>query len=341
MGSEWLATASDKLGSSWTVIYARLLSLADPLRVRQIKLGVYVLAVLWLVLALVQLTWTLLPAPAAPDQAITIINPLSTAAKSGQAPLVKVDEMVAWNLFGTPDMKLPEPEAVVEELSAAAAGDLAGIEDSASETRLRLTLTGVLASGDSASARAFIEHEKEQQQYAVGDKLPVSGQVKLAKILSDRVVLDNAGKYELLLLFDKESLSAAPMTSARVEPPTRNIDRRGNKNVTEMAESYRQRLYSNPQSLADVVKISAVRVDGQLQGYRVSAGRSRDQFESMGFKANDIVTGVNGIELDNPGKAMELYRVMRSAEEASFSVRRGEEELTLVVGLQKQEGSPQ
>jgi hypothetical protein len=30
---------------------------------------------------------------------------------------------------------------------------------------------------------------------------------------------------------------------------------------------------------------------------------------------------------------MELYRIMRSAEEASFSVQRGEEEITLVVGL--------
>ena len=47
---------------------------------------------------------------------------------------------------------------------------------------------------------------------------------------------------------------------------------------------------------------------------------------------------LHGIELTDPGKAMELYRVMRSAEEASFAVRRGEEELTLVVGLQKPDG---
>ena len=100
-----------------------------------------------------------------------------------------------------------------------------------------------------------------------------------------------------------------------------------------MAENYRNRLYTNPQSLADVVKIAAVRQDGQLQGYRVSAGRDAEQFKSLGFEANDIVTAVNGIELDDPGKAVELYKIMRSAEEASFNVRRGEENVTLVVGL--------
>ena len=100
-----------------------------------------------------------------------------------------------------------------------------------------------------------------------------------------------------------------------------------------MAEAYRKKLYSNPQSLANVVKIAAVREDGQLRGYRVRAGRDRQQFESLGFQPNDIVTGVNGIALTDPGKAMELYRVMRGASEASFDILRGGEQVTLVVSL--------
>jgi general secretion pathway protein C len=169
----------------------------------------------------------------------------------------------------------------------------------------------------------------------VGDKLPVSGKVTVAKILSDRVVLDNGGKYELLILFDKSLISSTPLQAqAPVTAPSRRLDRRNNKQVTEMAEAYRQRLYSNPQSLSDVVKIAAVRQDGQLRGYRVSAGKDKKQFENLGFQANDVVTGVNGIALTDPGKAMELYRIMRSAEEASFNVLRGDQEVTLVVGLE-------
>ena len=272
MGSEWLISASDKLGSSWTVISARLHSLADPQRARQVKLVVYGLAALWLIMALVNLFWNLLPVPAASTGSVTILNPLNDGSAGGKRNAVKIDELVSWNLFGTPDMKLPTVQAPIEE-PVASDGDLAGIELGAKETGLSLSLKGVIASGIPDAARAIIEHQKAQQQYAVGDKLPVSGQVKVAKILADRVVLNNGGKYELLLLFDKASIAATPMVSARVEQPKRSIDRRGDKNLTDLAESYRKRLYSNPQSLSDVVKISAVRVGGQLQGYRVSAGK--------------------------------------------------------------------
>ena len=88
-----------------------------------------------------------------------------------------------------------------------------------------------------------------------------------------------------------------------------------------------------------MVNIAAVREAGALKGYRVSAGRDREQFEALGFKSNDIVTGVNGIRLSDPGKAMELYRVMRSASEANFDVLRDGQELNLVVGLGSPEGA--
>jgi general secretion pathway protein C len=245
---------------------------------------------------------------------------------------VDIEELAGWNLFGTAEAP-PDPAT----LAAARPQDsgLAGIEDKAKETRLSLKLQGIIASSDPTAARAMIESKREQDQYAVGDKLPLSGNVKVAKIMNDRVVLDNDGSYELLMLFDESTVGKTPMQPAAPrEDAEATLDRRGDRDVTQMAEAYRQRLYNNPQSLADVVKIAAVREGGKLQGYRVSAGKDRKQFESLGFQANDVVTGVNGIALTDPGKAMELYRIMRSADEASFNVRRGGEELTLVVGLQ-------
>ena len=284
-------------------------------------------------LALAQLVWAMLPQADAPAAGLAVINPLHIADQRQQRADVDIDEVADWNLFGTAASK-PLP---VEKPAAAAGqrtGDLSGIENAASETRLNLKLQGIVASSDAEAARAIIESQRKQAQYGVGDKLPVAGKVTVAKILADRVVLDNGGKYELLILFDKSAISSKPLQAATVEPPSRRLDRRGNREVTEMAQAYRQRLYTNPQSLSDVVKIAAVRQDGQLRGYRVSAGKDRKQFENMGFQANDIVTGVNGIELTDPGKAMELYRIMRNAGEASFNVLRGDQELTLVVGLQ-------
>ena len=297
-------------------------------------------AAIWMVFALASLVWSLVPPPAAAPVPADIVNPLVEPVAADSRRAVNIEEMVAWELFGT---AATVAEEVPQESAAASAGELDGIEDDAKETRLNLTLQGIVSSSIPEEARAIIESRNKQEQYAVGDELPAGRDVKVAKILPDRVVIDNQGTYELLLLFDSSSLQAtpgqrqpmepAPAAAASAEDAAERVDRRGNQDVTQLAENYRRRLYSNPQSLAQVVNISAHRDGGQLMGYKVSAGRDSEQFEALGFKSNDIVTGVNGIQLSDPGKAMELYRVMRTASEASFEVLRDGQQMTLVVGL--------
>ena len=328
MNTQWLETAGDQFNRGRQIISVRLAGLAEPTRLRQLKLALYAVAVLWILYSLAALSWSLLPHAAVPEPAV-ILNPQGGGAVATD---VDIEALVGRNLFGTAGSKPVAEIKPAEQPQAGAAGSLEGIEKRARETRLSLKLQGIVASDDLTEARAIIEVQRQQQQYRVNDKLPVSGNVTLIKILPDRVVLNNGGEYELLMLFDSSAAIAVPLT-----PPgpvaQRKLDQRGNREITAMAEAYRRRLYSNPQSLSDVVKIAAVRDNGQLRGYRVSAGRDRKQFESLGFKSNDVVTGVNGVELTDPGKAVELYRIMRSAEEASFNVLRDGDEITLVVGL--------
>jgi general secretion pathway protein C len=337
----WLEPAGERLDKLRRLAFQQLRSLSDPGRSKQVRQALGALAGLWLLLAVANMVWSLLPQPEPESGSGLTLNPQQTAVTSQQQAPVNIEELVAWNLFGTAASK-PVPQEKVEDPAAGRAkGDLDGIENSAKETRLSLKLKGIVGSSVPSLARAIIENKKKQKQYALGDSLPVSGKVTVAKILNDRVVLDNAGKYELLMLFDKNAIASRPLQPERAPVKAgRRLDKRGSREVTQMAESYRQRLYSNPQALSDVVKIAAVRSDGKLRGYRVSAGKDKKQFSSLGFEANDIVTGVNGVELTDPGKAMELYRIMRSAEEASFNVLRGGEELTLTVGLGNVADSP-
>lgn len=330
-----LGSAQARFEGGWALAADRLVYLSQPRQVRTIRRGLCVLAVIWLLWVLAKLIWLALPAPiaTAPEK---IVNPMVAGAGSRATAAVDIEKLAAWDLFGTPSSQLIAAVEVEPEANEVPAG----IEDGAQETRLNLRLQGLVASTDPDQARAIIEHQKRQEQYAVGEKLPVSGSVKLAKVLPDRVVLDNSGKYELLMLFDESEISSAPLQAQpreELDPEDGDaqtrIDQRGRSDVTEMAESYRQRIYKDPTSLAQAVRISAQRVNGQLQGYRVSPGKDRQQFEQLGFKPNDVVTGVNGVELTDPGKAMELYKVMRTASEANFSVLRDGAEITLVVGL--------
>ena len=105
------------------VIAARLHSLTDPQHARRVKLVVYCLAALWLLLALVNLVWSLVPQAPVASTPMAIVNPLEAAAGGARRPAVKIDEMIAWNLFGTPDMKLAVSDEPPIAANDAAAGE--------------------------------------------------------------------------------------------------------------------------------------------------------------------------------------------------------------------------
>jgi general secretion pathway protein C len=263
-----------------------------------------------------------------------IINPVQLAARTGSTEQVDIARLRGWHLFGEAGaLAVAEPVAVPDP--AAAARD--GIEKGAKETRLALKLRGAVASSEDGLGYAVIESNSKQDIYAVGDKLPVSGKVVLAKVMPRQVVLDNGGTYELLELFEDSPLDSqlvlqAPPAgpSPGAAPAQEGID---GGNASERARSYRQRLYQNPQSLADVVTISAVRENGELLGYRVAPGKQRQEFELLGFKPGDLVTSVNGIALNDPANTIRLYQTMRSASEAVFELQRDNQPLTISVNL--------
>ena len=115
--------------------------------------------------------------------------------------------MTSWHLFGEAGTLSAATEVVSEQL-ATQESSREGIEKGARETSLDLTLRGVVASTEDGLGHAIIEHQKRQEVYAVEDKLPVSGQVSLAKVMPRQVVLDNGGTYELLTLFEDSALDA-------------------------------------------------------------------------------------------------------------------------------------
>lgn len=282
--------------------------------------SVYLLLGAFILFVLAQLLWLFLPSAEPLDVPTTIIS----APVSG-APVTKVDvaAIQSQHLFG--------------ELGAAAAAEQAvptvdpELGENAKPTRLNLQLMGVVYSSDPSQGLAVIVYQNNQEQYAVGDKLPV-GRVSLAKVLTDHVIIDNGGNYESLWLFEEQSKQAATR-SAQPRASVVVNDMRGNEAVDTMAEDYRQRLYQNPNSLADVVRIVPAQKAGKMIGYRVSPGKDRKQFAQFGFKSGDIVTGINGIDLNDPAQALQVYKTMRSAQQASFTVDRNGSAVEIVVSL--------
>ncbi|MFK7731612.1 MAG: type II secretion system protein GspC [Pseudomonadales bacterium] len=310
---QWVRTASAKFAH----LYARV-----PKETVQ-KVLVWAL-VIWLLYGVITLIWSLFSSAEVVPPAVAEVIGQSSQSSGQQTSIgvsVEAGAVKSWKLFGKGGaVKVTAP---VEPLA-----DLSDAESNAKETRLQLTLNGVIESDTEKNSRAVITYQGKQQQYAIGDKLPVRGRVVLRRLLPDRVLIDNAGKVESLYLFDKRRATAqsASVTSAR--PSTKPAENR-----TAIGSTMRQRLLENPMSITDVVRISEARENGQLIGYKVRPSKDKKQFEQLGLQTNDVVKAVNGVALDNVSNAMRVFQTLRSETEASFDITRNGESISLVVSL--------
>jgi general secretion pathway protein C len=335
VSAQWLSNTSAFSARVSAALTGALNTLARPDHARRLRLLLLCLLACWAILALTRLIWALVPSAESAATAVPeVINPVSSGGSVRDTKPVDIDSLVAWHLFGevgATAVAMPVPEATAQ----ANARD--GIEEGAQETRLQLILRGIVSSTEDGLGFAVIENKNVQDVYAVEDKLPVPGEVVLAKVMPRQVVLDNGGTYELLVLYEESSLGgsgqqAVPAAADDSAPPEQ-VDRREDPQTTSLAQSYRERLYQNPQSLADVVSISAVREGSSMVGYRVSPGKDAEQFTQLGFEAGDVVTAINGVSLDNPTNTMVLYNSLREAGDVVFELQRGGQQLTLSVNL--------
>ena len=252
--------------------------------------------ILMLSYSLAQLTWRIIPTPEAlPAPQPTISPSVKVSASNQNASLV--NQLPQWHLFGQ-----------------ATAANARPVQQEIPETKLKLTLRGLLASDKPEESWAIIAGPSGKEEFYKigGKKLP--GNAKLTEIHADRIVLERRGKYETLRL-PKESLNLTS-TTARARSPSES----GGSNVS--LKEYRDTLLSNPEKVADLVTIAPVRKRGKFVGYSLQPGRDANFLRQYGLQPGDIVTSVNGIQLSSPTKAFGVLRDLTSAASLEIEIER-------------------
>lgn len=278
------------------------------------RMGLLVL-VLWLSASSARLIWMLVaPAPDFVVKGESVNLPLLASQPENVG--VDIEQFATLNPFGQATESAP-----IEQAPPA-------IEDEAQETRLKLQLMGVFATGGQDKDMAIIANGASQSLYAVGDALPGGANVKLSKVLPDRVLLENNGRFELLWLYD-ESNRSKPQPEAEPAPM-----RASAKISRDVATKYANAKDLTAENLAEVVRISMKRQNGELIGFEVRPGRDRSVFDTMGLQAGDIVTAVNGTRLTDQRVAIDVARSLRSARSATLTLLRNGQEQDLEVSLE-------
>jgi general secretion pathway protein C len=215
------------------------------------------------------------------------------------------------NLFGAQlageDVPEPEPDEKLEE------------------TRLPLRLLGTAAADRAELSTAAIEDKgsKEHQVVRIGDRLEKHPNVEIVSIERKRVVLQNGARREELVL-DEDAPPSPPTRrtarrarTQRQRQPTRISDRL--QKLRERAEAAAE----SPRSAATLfsdARILPKYENGEMIGIQLSAIKSGSMYERFGFQDGDVITELNGIEINNPASSAKLLSELTQAESFEFTV---------------------
>lgn len=191
----------------------------------------------------------------------------------------------------------------------------APVQVDAPPTRLNLTLVGVVASNEIERSLAVIANRGQQATYGLNEQIEGT-RVTLKAVLADRVIIDNAGRDETLML---EGLDYG-------KPSTNNMVQRAAPAPQEVVEdklaAIRAAISQNPREVFQYVSLSQVKQDDRIVGYRVSAGRDPALFEAVGLQNGDIAVQLNGLDLTDPSAMTQVFESISDLTELNLTVER-------------------
>jgi general secretion pathway protein C len=187
-------------------------------------------------------------------------------------------------------------------------------------TSMPLVLTGIIAGNDPQNGLAILgPNAQSAKVYAVGDT--IAGGPKLHSVYTDRVVIDRDGQLESLALPHQMSATAPPPSSAAFQSAENPVER------------MRRMISEQPGLIGDVIRPQPVMDHGHLNGFRVYPGRNRAAFNTLGLRAGDQVTAINGTPLDDRDRSEQILRTLSSASEARVTVIRGGQQQDLLLNI--------
>ena len=253
-----------------------------------------------------KLAWALLPQQGEFDWSVRSPAPSTMAPSPSGSSTTDYNAIAQAHLFGIPGAA----PVVAEEQST-----------DAPDTSLNLKLRGTIAANDADIAHAIIADGKGNDDvYFINDQIP--GGATLKEIYPDRVILNRAGKLEALRL-PKLSESLGRQTSpaparAAAPAPTRST-----------AAQIRS---GNAGGFMSVFRPQPFMPNGEMRGYRVYPGRDRRKFAELGFRPGDLVTAINGQQInDLQNGPMEIFGELDTNSSLSFTVERSGNPVVLTL----------
>lgn len=282
-----------------------------------------------------KITWLMVPN----DSQLTSISGVSNIKRTqnqAQDKSLDLSKLQSLNLFGTYN------ESVVETTVENVVKDVP-------ETRLKLILSGLVASDKPETSAAIIAYQNKQETYGVGDLIKGT-RASLEQVLIDRVIIKQSGRLETLMLDGADYNQPAQSVSNKKannkentnqqrkleDSPSKKtiVDQRTNTDLSRSAQLLRADLNSNPGKITDYLRITPARREGKIVGYRLSPGKKPDFFKLSGLKSGDIAVQMNGHDLLAPLEAAQAMSALKTESDISLLVERNSDLIEILFSIQ-------
>lgn len=276
-------------------------------------------------------SWMLVPleVPLPQSMPVDVSKPGPTSNKT-----IDIDALRAANWFG----KSSGSDSGTGSGSFSPA--LSAAESQAVESSLRIDLIGVVLAENTRFSRAILNLQGRQESFAIGDVLPAGRAVNLVKVLSDRIIIDNAGRFEYINLYENsDKLLAKAIQTDSVQPQNMtantdaSIDLSDDEDISNVLADLRNKVKNDPNSLYQLVNISPLMEDGELKGYKLAPGSMRAEFTKLGLKDGDVLTSVNGMQLNSPQAIGDVMSSLSNGGIADLELLRGDNIFNISVSL--------
>jgi general secretion pathway protein C len=191
----------------------------------------------------------------------------------------------------------------------------------APKTRLNLVLVGVVASSAPESSLAVIANRGSQATYGLGET--ISGtRAKLKSVLPDRVIIDNGGRFETLMLEGIEYKRLDKVSQPKVDRAALRGGNNPGPIQSRELDTIRQEITRDPQKIMQYIRLSQVKDGDEIVGYRVSPGSKPALFDAVGLQRGDIATTLNGEDLTDPAAMGRIWQSISDLTELNLTVIR-------------------
>jgi general secretion pathway protein C len=291
---------------------ALITQLNNPVVLQQLNQRLAALASLLLIVAcawlLVEVTWLFFPQD---EEATLPVQQQNRLSNNKQTQQNSFNKLTTANIFGVSDKAVPQKQIKVPE------------------TKLNLTLKGVLAAKPMSRASAIIAKGKSGKEdiFSVGDKMP--GGILIKEIHPEYVVLERNGSLETLKLQKISGVAGFARSNNR---RSSSSSRAGSPAAA--LKEIRADILKNPTSFGDYALPVVVKENGRQIGYRLQPQKKGKLLAELGIQSGDVITQINGIKLDKPQNGISALRKLSTAKNLNIVVKRNGVETPLNISLQ-------